>query len=250
MLNAALSGEQPTFSGAPMMLAPHTVAALADQLPQAPFWIKDDALRYIAVNSAMTELCGARSRVEMVGRRAGEFFPPLVSARQEMQDRLAMRRQRYFSDHLELCYRLRGRPLWVLTRRCAVVDPRGVITGVVGIARKLEPDKRHPTYERVAFVIDHLHENFRGSVDIGALARRCGVSASQLNRDFTAVMGLPAKRYLMKIRFDAALDLLEAGGPIVEIAHACGYADQSAFARAFRYNIGVSPSEYRRARAV
>jgi len=36
------------------------------------------------------------------------------------------------------------------------------------------------------------------------------------------------------------------GGPIVNVAHACGFADQSAFTRRFRATIGMSPSEYRR----
>ena len=42
------------------------------------------------------------------------------------------------------------------------------------------------------------------------------------------------------------VDLLEAGGSIADVAHACGYTDQSAFARSFREHVGMSPSDYRR----
>ena len=54
------------------------------------------------------------------------------------------------------------------------------------------------------------------------------------------------RRYVAKVRFEAALDLLRSGRPVTEVAHACGYADQSAFTRRFRASIGMSPSEYRR----
>jgi AraC-like DNA-binding protein len=45
---------------------------------------------------------------------------------------------------------------------------------------------------------------------------------------------------------EAALQRLRATrGSIAEVASACGYADQSAFTRAFRQTVGYSPSEYR-----
>jgi AraC-like DNA-binding protein len=36
--------------------------------------------------------------------------------------------------------------------------------------------------------------------------------------------------------------------PIVEVALACGFSDQSAFTRQFKTTTGLTPSEYRRSR--
>ena len=234
---------------APDLLASDLIASLLDHVPTAPFWIKDAALRYVTVNAAMVELCNARSQADVIGKNARDYFPDAVCDRHEREDRLVMRKRGACADQLELCLPLRGRPVWLFIRRRPILDAAGKPVGLAAVARRLDPDRRHPTYERLAFVIDHIHANFRSAVDLGELARRCGVSAWQLNRDFTSLLGLPPKRYLMKVRFEAALELLESGAPIVEVAHACGYTDQSAFARSFRYNVGVSPSEYRRARA-
>jgi PAS domain S-box-containing protein len=234
----------------PNALAPDFVASLLDHMPEAPFWVKDSALRYVSVNAAMLELCGVRASADVIGRTARDFFAESVRERHEAQDRLVMRTRRSCADQLELCSRLRGEPVWLLIRRRPVTGAQGRTIGVAAIARRLDPNRRHPTYARLAFVIDHIDANFRGPVDLCELARRCEISLSQLNRDFISLLGLPPKRYLMKVRFEAAVELLESGMSIVEVAHASGYTDQSAFARSFRLVVGISPSAYRRARLV
>jgi AraC-like DNA-binding protein len=51
---------------------------------------------------------------------------------------------------------------------------------------------------------------------------------------------------LARARLDAALALLSAGdASVASIAHACGYADHSAFARQFKRSTGLSPSDWR-----
>lgn len=233
----------------PNSLAADCIVALLNHVPQTLFFVKDSALRYVTANSAMLDLCGARSDADVIGKSARDFFPEVVWRRHEMQDRQVMRARRGSTDQLDLCFRLRGKPVWLLVKRMPILDANQDVTGIAAIARKLDdPDRRHPTYERLAYVIDYIHGNFRAPVDICTLAERCGISGSQLNRDFVSLFGLPPKRYLTKVRFEAALDLLEAGGSIADVAHACGYTDQSAFARSFREHVGMSPSDYRRKR--
>jgi AraC-like DNA-binding protein len=54
---------------------------------------------------------------------------------------------------------------------------------------------------------------------------------------------------LARVRLDAALALLAGAASVAAIAHACGYADHSAFARQFRRSTGVSPRDWRAFRA-
>lgn len=225
------------------------VETLLDHLPQAPYFIKDHALRYVSANAAMLDICGVKSRADFIGRTARDFFPEAARRRYELLDRAVMRTQRPVKDQLDLSVRMRGPPVWVLFGRWPIIGSRRQSVGVVAIARRLEtPDRRHPTYERLALAVDHIKANFGAPLDVADLARRAGVSVSQLERDFVSLFGLPPRRYLTKVRFEAALEMLQADKPIVEIAHACGYSDQSAFTRRFSAAIGMSPTEYRRSR--
>ena len=179
---------------------------------------------------------------------AGVFPQETATARYEHMDQQVMRTRRPIRDQLDFTVRLRGTPAWLLLGRWPVVAKTGNVVGVAAIGRVLDaPDRRHPIYERLSLAIGHIHKNFRSTLDVLDLARRGGVSVSQLERDFINLLGLPPRRYVTKVRIDAAIDLLESSNDtIVSIAHACGYADQSAFTRRFHSAVGLSPSEYRR----
>jgi AraC-like DNA-binding protein len=163
-----------------------------------------------------------------------------------MLDRLVMRTQKPLKDQLELALPTAAAPVWLLFGRWPLVTD-GEAVGVVAIAQALEgPDKRHPAYDRIAAAMDYIHQNFGGPLSSEDLSRVSGLSVSQLERDFVQLLGMTPRRYLTKIRFDAAIELLSSGMPISDVAQACGYSDQSAFTRAFRSTLGMSPSEYRK----
>lgn len=221
--------------------------SLLESLPRTPFFVKDEALRYVRANSAMLDLCGTASRAELIGKTERELFPEPMRARNEALDRQVMRSAKPLKDRLDLCVRIHAPPVWLLSGRWPVIGAGGEVVGVACIARILEAERRQPAYERLAVALDYLHANFAAPFDIAEMARRAGVSSCQLKRDFASVFGVPPRRYLTKIRLEAALDRLAGGGPIVDVAHACGYPDQSAFTRRFRAAVGMSPSAYRHA---
>lgn len=221
-------------------------APLFESLPGTPFYIKDDALRFVSVNAAMADLCGASSCEEVVGRSARDFFPEPVCARHEALERRVMRTGKALRDQLDLSWGKNETAKWLLTGRWPIVAASGERIGVVGIARTLDVKRRIPVYKRLSAAIDHLHENFGVRLDISEVASRVGVSPDQLKRDFVSVFGVPPRRYLSMVRLHAALEMLASGRPIAEVAHACGYPDQSSFTHRFRDAVGTSPSEYRR----
>ena len=72
------------------------------------------------------------------------------------------------------------------------------------------------------------------------------MSASQLERTFRRVLGLTPKQLIMRFRLEEALRLLTTGDDsIADVAVACGYYDQSAFARHFKRVVGTTPAAYR-----
>lgn len=140
-----------------------------------------------------------------------------------------------------------GTAVWILFGRWPVTGADGQIAGVCAIARNLSaPDRRSSALSRLAPIIEHIQDNFAAPLDVAELARRAGVSISQLDRDFVSLLGLSPVKYQKKIRFERAQEmLLTTDLSVAEIAHACGYADQSIFTRNFHAAIGMSPRAYR-----
>jgi len=223
---------------------------LFDYLPDSPFFIKDSQLVYIAVNTAMVRFCGARNRDEVIGKSAAEFFPSAGRAWSESLDVQVLRTGKPIKDQLHLAERLHGAPVWLLIGRWPVFGSGGKIIGVAQNARLLPtPNRKHVRYERLAAALTWISENLSARIEVSALARRVGVSMSQLERDFFELFGLSPTKYISKLKLEAALEMIAAGHAIAEVAHACGYSDQSAFTRRFQAAIGMSPSEYRRKHA-
>jgi AraC-like DNA-binding protein len=80
---------------------------------------------------------------------------------------------------------------------------------------------------------------------IAELARDAGLSMAQLERLIVQLYRLTPRQLLARARLDAALALLAGPSSVADIAHACGYADHSAFTRQFKRSTGLSPREYR-----
>jgi transcriptional regulator GlxA family with amidase domain len=84
-------------------------------------------------------------------------------------------------------------------------------------------------------------ENFQ----VEQLCRKVGIGERQLYRKLHALLDCTPAAYVRQIRLDRAKQLLEKGaGSVSEITFQVGYANTSAFARAFREVFGQSPSEF------
>ena len=77
------------------------------------------------------------------------------------------------------------------------------------------------------------------------LAERLEVSKAHLIRTFTKKTGISPGRYITHLRVDYAKLLLRGEDPsIAYVAEAVGFANANYFAKAFRRETGMSPSEY------
>jgi AraC-like DNA-binding protein len=97
----------------------------------------------------------------------------------------------------------------------------------------------------VAQVVERLQRDYAQPLRIGALARAAGLSVAQLERVVAQLYRLTPRQVLARARLDAAIALLAGDASIAEIAHACGYADHSAFTRQFRQSTGLTPRAWR-----
>jgi AraC family transcriptional regulator len=94
------------------------------------------------------------------------------------------------------------------------------------------------------FVTDRLDQ----SIGLDELADLVALSRSHFCTAFRHATGLTPHEWLTRKRMEQARTLLRTGGlTVTEIALAVGYGTPSAFAAAFRREVGASPSAYRRA---
>ncbi|MEZ5957556.1 MAG: helix-turn-helix domain-containing protein [Hyphomonadaceae bacterium] len=221
--------------------------AMLNEIPDVIFAVKDHELRYIAGNQAMLNLCGVSTREAFVGKQARDFFAVDAKLRYENLDEHVFRTGRAVKEVLDLTHRLRGPPVWIVLSRWPAIPPGGRTPfGIVIMGRILsDANRKHPIYHRVASAAEYIEKNYGADLDIATLARLAGVSIVRLERDFVEVFGLTPLRYLTKIRLEAAIQLMASGHQIADAAIACGYSDQSAFARRFKAATGMSPREYR-----
>ena len=83
------------------------------------------------------------------------------------------------------------------------------------------------------------------------LCAAVGASERTVRRRFADELGMPWRTYLLHARLLRAMALLaEPGHTVLDVSIAVGFENVSAFTRAFRRELGESPSSYRRRVAV
>jgi len=99
---------------------------------------------------------------------------------------------------------------------------------------------------RFSALHEWLSSNLQQPISVDIMAERCGMSARNFSRQYTATMGTPPARAVEAMRVDAARNLLGASdASIKEIAATCGFQDVERMRRAFLRQIKTTPSQYR-----
>ena len=98
-------------------------------------------------------------------------------------------------------------------------------------------------------VTSRLLDDLTADPGLSELASLCGLSRSHFIRAFKQSTGLPPHRWLLMQSVKRAKGLLDGTKmSIVEIALACGFADQSHFTRVFSRFVGIGPGAWRNKR--
>lgn len=94
-------------------------------------------------------------------------------------------------------------------------------------------------------VEEQLHAEFRRTISLSEIAKVAGVHPSHLAKAFRRAVGLTVGEYVRRLRVDYGATLLKQGElSLAQIAVACGFHDQSHFARVFKLHFQVSPGRY------
>jgi AraC-like DNA-binding protein/ligand-binding sensor protein len=94
--------------------------------------------------------------------------------------------------------------------------------------------------------VEYIARHFSEEISLASVADTLHVNTSYLSTLFRQVTGTTFKEYLNRIRIEEAARLLSnTDYPVMEIAIACGYKDQSYFTKVFKKLTGLTPRQYR-----
>jgi AraC-like DNA-binding protein len=134
------------------------------------------------------------------------------------------------------------RPLSRLECQDALYDLAFALQAAGGYAAAIKRANREAAVDARDYIDASLSRGF----SLEDLERATGHCRWQLSRDFRAIFGTSPYRYLTLRRLDIARRMMRNGGAIAQIAHDCGFADQSHFGRAFKQAHGLTPKAWLR----
>lgn len=99
----------------------------------------------------------------------------------------------------------------------------------------------------IAPAVKIIENHFNNSdFSIAELSRLCGISEAYFRRIFLNKYGVSPKEYVINLRVNYAMQLLETGDfSVSEVASLCGYSEPCHFSREFTKRTGQTPSQYR-----
>jgi AraC family transcriptional regulator len=101
--------------------------------------------------------------------------------------------------------------------------------------------------ESLQQAIDYMEENLLEAITIEDIAKQAHSSVFHFQRTFSILTDMAVGDYLRKRRLTlAAYELVSGSAKIIDLAYKYGYDTPEAFAKAFRKQHGVTPSEARK----
>ena len=229
-----------------------SLEAVTDVLATTPsvmFCVKSVSGVYLAVNQAFADRADVAGPGDVVGRTARDLFPVELAERYEAQDRAVIETGHMLTNELELITRPDRTVGWFLTSKSRWIDDAGEPAGVVSVSVDLRtPVDAAAPHGRLAAAVDVARRRFAEPIEVADLVDAAEMSVAQLERTARRVLGLSPKQLVMRFRLEEGLRLLTTTElSMAEVAHRCGYYDQSAFSRHFRKVVGSPPAAYRAA---
>lgn len=107
--------------------------------------------------------------------------------------------------------------------------------------------RSEPTDPLVREAIRIIHDEWNQPLlCVKQLGDRLRLHRSSLTRRFEKAIGIPPVTYLLRIRIQNALSMLQqTDKPIAEVSRLCGYPDPGYFARLVHLHTGFTPSHFR-----
>lgn len=105
--------------------------------------------------------------------------------------------------------------------------------------------------QTMRMVVKYIHEHYREPIGLGHAARYVNLSPAYLSSLFKQEMGINFSKYLIQVRItQVQQQLLCSTQTIKKLAEDAGFHDYQYFCKAFKREIGISPTEFRKKQVV
>ncbi|NVK75584.1 MAG: AraC family transcriptional regulator [Oceanospirillaceae bacterium] len=111
--------------------------------------------------------------------------------------------------------------------------------------RGQSPRALRSAQSNIELVRDYLADQYQHKVSLETVAQQAGISKFHLIKEFKRCFQLTPHQYQIQQRLNHARAQLKAGASAIDVAHRCGFHDQSHFTKAFVNAMGITPSAYR-----
>lgn len=117
------------------------------------------------------------------------------------------------------------------------------------IARKNRSDIFKDLHNHNKLIFDIcgiMHERYAENLSIAQYAEMANLSPGRFMHIFTEITGVSPKQYLLRIKFERAIELLsDTDLSVAQISELVGISDSNYFSRIFKKHTGHSPGFYR-----
>ena len=121
------------------------------------------------------------------------------------------------------------------------------IWGHLPVVQKRPDAKAVRDSERIKAMLQFIHNNHGSDINTKMIADSVMISESECLRCFHNTINTTPIQYLKQYRIQQSAKLLtETSQKVSDIAVSCGFQDMSYFTRAFREQMGCTPTQYRK----
>lgn len=120
---------------------------------------------------------------------------------------------------------------------------------ILGIFSKKEPDAKRtsPLPHWADKVIQILRDRWDENLTLRELSKASDVHPTTISKHFPRYFSCTLGEYVRRIRIEKSLAIIkQSNDSLTDIAHRCGFADQSHFTRVFKDLTGFKPNSFRR----
>lgn len=121
-----------------------------------------------------------------------------------------------------------------------------VLLGRLGFSDAADGQTEQAHDAKIDAVLSYINENLAAKLDVDELATRVHISRYHFMHLFKAQTGESVHAYVRQRRLMRAAHLIREGMSAARAAEECGFADYSAFHRAFTSVFGISPGRLKK----
>jgi len=120
-----------------------------------------------------------------------------------------------------------------------------ICASYITLSNRFQVSEEELPHKVIIYIQEHYHEE----ISLDRLCRIFYCSRAKLTSSFRRVYLSSIHQYLMKYRLERSCDLLNhAAYTIADAARLSGFSEQNYFAKAFKKQYGISPSDYRKSK--